>query len=56
MRNFTITLSKGDKFTATLTSSLTNNIVSKREYKGLTAMSETLKNDIFVEMLKRKTT
>ncbi len=54
MRDFTITLSKGEVITATLTNMLTQKTVSKRAYKGITAARETLKNDIFVEILKRK--
>lgn len=52
MRTFTINLSPGNY---TLKDTLTQEVLSTNLTKGLTATRETLKNQIFVEILKRKT-
>jgi len=56
MRSFNVIIEKDSKIKATLTDTLNNKIVSSSTYQSITAARETLKEDIFREIIRRKTT
>ena len=54
MRTFNVKLSKADGYNIALSDSKTNDIIVDKNFRGIVAATETLKDAIFIELLKRK--
>jgi len=54
MRTFNVKLTKQDGYNVSLSDAQTNEVIIDKNFRGVIAATETLKDAIFIQLLKRK--